>query len=497
MQDLLSVVDVDKTFPGVHALKKASLSIRKGEVMALVGENGAGKSTLMNILSGIHQKDSGSILFDGAEMDVSCPMDSQKLGISIIHQELNLIPHFSIAENIFVGREKSKSRFFYDKRKTIEDASKLLARVGLDADPRTIVKNLSIAQRQMVEVAKALAFNTKLIVMDEPTSSISDTEIDRLLNIIRELKANGVSVIFISHKLDEVLAIADRITVLRDGEVVGTIEAAGCTEDTIIQMMIGREITNIFPKLETKLGDVVFEVRNFSQGKRFADIGFTLRKGEILGFAGLVGAGRSEVLQAIFGIDPSDSGDVFIEGKKVSIKTPRDAIGLGIGFVPEDRKLKGLLLGMAVKDNISLASLETVSSYGIFNFSKERGVADSFVGKLSIKTSDINQQTLHLSGGNQQKVVLSKWLAIKPKILFVDEPTRGVDVGAKKEIHALLSQLTQEGVSIIMVSSELPEILGMSDRIMVMHEGAIKGEILRKDATQHNILTMALSKESA
>ena len=497
MQDLLSIVDVDKTFPGVHALKKASLSIRKGEVMALVGENGAGKSTLMNILSGIHQKDSGSIHFDEREMNVTCPMDSQKLGISIIHQELNLIPHFSIAENIFVGREKSKSRFFYDKQKTIEEAGKLLARVGLDADPRTVVKDLSIAQRQMVEVSKALAFNTKLIVMDEPTSSISDTEIDRLLGIIRELKANGVSVIFISHKLDEVLAIADRITVLRDGEVVGVLEAEGCTEDAIIQMMIGREITNIFPKLETQLGDTVFEVRNLSQGKRFADINFSLRKGEILGFAGLVGAGRSEVLQAVFGIDPSDSGEVFIEGKQVSIKTPRDAIGLGIGFVPEDRKLKGLLLGMAVKDNISLASLETVSKYGIFNFGKERGIAESFVGKLSIKTSDINQQTLHLSGGNQQKVVLSKWLAIKPKILFVDEPTRGVDVGAKKEIHALLSQLTQEGVSIIMVSSELPEILGMSDRIIVMHEGAIKGEILRKDATQHNILTMALSKESA
>ncbi len=497
MQDLLSIVDVDKTFPGVHALKKVSLSTRKGEVMALVGENGAGKSTLMNILSGIHQKDSGSIRFDGVEMAVTCPMDSQKLGISIIHQELNLIPHFSIAENIFVGREKRKSRFFYDKRKTIEDAKKLLARVGLNVDPRIVVKNLSIAQRQMVEVAKALAFNTKLIVMDEPTSSISDTEIDRLLNIIRELKADGVSVIFISHKLDEVLAIADRITVLRDGEVVGVLEAKGCTEDNIIQMMIGREITNIFPKMETQLGDTVFEVKNFSQGKRFADINFSLRKGEILGFAGLVGAGRSEVLQAIFGIDPSDSGEVFIDGKEVSIKTPRDAIGLGMGFVPEDRKLKGLLLGMAVKDNITLASLETVSKYGLFNFGKERGIADSFVDKLSIKTSNINQKTLHLSGGNQQKVVLSKWLAIKPKILFVDEPTRGVDVGAKKEIHALLSQLTQEGVSIIMVSSELPEILGMSDRIIVMHEGAIKGEILRKDATQHKILTMALSKESA
>jgi ABC-type sugar transport system ATPase subunit len=497
MEELLTVVDVDKSFPGVRALNRVSLSIRKGEVMALVGENGAGKSTLMNILSGIHQKDAGSIRFDGREMHVTCPLDSQKLGISIIHQELNLIPHFSVAENIFVGREKRNSLLLFDKKKTLEESRSLLSQVGLDVDPRTLVMDLSIAQRQMVEVAKALAYNAKLIVMDEPTSSLSDREIDRLLSIVRDLRGKGVSVIFISHKLDEVLAIADRITVLRDGEVIGTLEAKGCTENNLIQMMVGREITNIFPKLETELGNVIFEARDFSAGKRFSRVNLSLRRGEILGLAGLVGAGRSELLQAIFGIDPCDSGEVFIEGAKVTIRSPQDAIRLGIGFVPEDRKLKGLLLGMAVKDNVTLASLENVSRYGVLNFGRERSVAESFIEKLSIKTSDYKQQALHLSGGNQQKVVLSKWLAIKPRILFVDEPTRGVDVGAKKKIHALLSRLTQEGVSIIMVSSELPEILGMSDRIIVMHEGEVKGEVLRKDATQQLILTMALAKETA
>ena len=497
MVDLLSVTDVDKIFPGVHALKKVSLAIRKGEVMALVGENGAGKSTLMNILSGIHQKDSGSIMIEGKEIHVSSPLDSQKLGLSIIHQELNLVPHFSVAENIFVGREKKRARFFIDKRKTLEDSYVLLGRVGLEVDPRALVMDLSIAQRQMVEVAKALAFNAKLIVMDEPTSSLSDREIDRLLGIIRELRKDGVSVIFISHKLEEVFAIADRITVLRDGEVVGTVDAKDSTEDALIRMMVGREIANIFPKVDTKIGEVIFEIRNFTSGNRFRNIGFSLRRGEILGLAGLVGAGRSEVLQAIFGIDPCDSGEVFIEGKKVTIRSPQDAIALGIGFLPEDRKLKGILLGMTVKDNVTLASLESVSRHGVLSSRREGSVARQFIDKLSIKTSSHDQKALNLSGGNQQKVVISKWLAINPKILFVDEPTRGVDVGAKMEIHGLLGKLTQEGLSIVLVSSEIPELLGMSDRIIVMHEGELKGEVLRKDATQHRILSMALSKESA
>jgi ABC-type sugar transport system ATPase subunit len=497
VEELLSITEIDKSFPGVHALKKVSLSVRKGEVLALVGENGAGKSTLMNILSGIHQKDSGSIRLEGREMKVARPLDSQLLGISIIHQELNLVPHFSVAENIFVGREKRRAGLLFDRKRTHEEAKALLARVGLEVDPRALVMNLSIAQRQMIEVAKALAFNARIIVMDEPTSSLSDGEVGRLMGIIRELKAGGVSVIFISHKLDEVLAIADRITVLRDGEVVGTREARDCSEDSLIKMMVGREITEIFPKGGSSLGDLILEVRGFSRGKRFHDISFSLRRGEILGLAGLVGAGRSEVLQAVFGIDPFDAGEVFVDGRKVAIRSPQQAIGLGMGFVPEDRKLKGLLLNMAVRDNVSLASLGQVSSWGILSAPRERALAQAFIDRLKIKTADSGQKALHLSGGNQQKVVISKWLAIKPRILFVDEPTRGVDVGAKKEIYDLLGQLTREGVSIVMVSSELPEILGMCDRIIVMHEGKMKGELLRGDATQHLILSMALSKESA
>jgi ABC-type sugar transport system ATPase subunit len=496
MQNLLTVTNVDKTFPGVHALKKVSLFIRKGEVHALVGENGAGKSTLMNILSGIHKKDSGSILFNGSEMDVSRPLDSQLLGISIIHQELNLVPHFSIAENIFVGREKRRGRFFLNKRRTVEDAKALLLRVGLDLDPETPVLHLSIAQRQLVEVAKALAIHAQLIVMDEPTSSLSEAEIKRLLDIIRELRASGVSVVFISHKLEEVFSIADRITVIRDGEIVRTVDAKACTQSDLIEMMVGRAITEIYPKRENEIGEVVFEVKGFSRRGKFSGVSFSLRRGEILGISGLVGSGRSEVLQAIFGSDEKDSGEVFIAGAKVEIRSPQDAIRCGMGLVPEDRKLKGLFLGMAVRANVSIASLGKVSRYGVFDFGKERAVVASFIQKLSIRVKDDTQKALHLSGGNQQKVVLSKWFAIQPRVLFVDEPTRGVDVGAKKEIYTLLRGLAQEGVSIVMVSSELPEILGMSDRIIVMHQGTIRGEVLQEQATQQLLLSMSLAKDS-
>jgi ABC-type sugar transport system ATPase subunit len=493
--DLLSVKDVDKSFPGVHALKKVSLSIRKGEVHALVGENGAGKSTLMNILSGIHQKDSGSIQFDGKEMDVSRPLDSQLLGISIIHQELNLVPHFSIAENLFVGREKRTAIVLLNRRRTNEDARALLRRVGLDVDPGTLVKELSIAQRQLVEVAKALAVRAQLIVMDEPTSSLSETEIARLLDIIRELRSSGVSVVFISHKLEEVFSIADRITVIRDGEVVRTVVSSECTQHDLIHMMVGRPITDIYPKRDSEIGDVLFEVRGFCSNGKFSEVSFSLRRGEILGVSGLVGSGRSEVLQSIFGSDPHDAGEVFLDGRRIQIGSPRDAIAHGLGLVPEDRKLKGLFLGMAVRANVSIASLRKVSRYGVFNFGLERSLVAGFIRQLSIRVADDRQKALHLSGGNQQKVVLSKWFAIRPRVLLVDEPTRGVDVGAKKEIYGLLRGLAREGVSIVMVSSELPEILGMSDRILVMHQGTVRGEVLQKDASQQILLSMSLAKD--
>ena len=444
-EELLRVEHINKAFPGVRALKDVSLRVNKSEVLALVGENGAGKSTLMNILSAVHKKDSGSIIIEGREVTIDSPLSSQRHGLSIIHQELNLVPHFSVAENIFVGQERRRARVFLDKRKTIEEAKVVLERVGLKIDPTVLVRHLTIAQRQMVEIAKALSHNAKLIVMDEPTSSISDREVDRLFRIIQDLKAGGVSVIFISHKLDEVFAIADRVVVMRDGEIVGEVAPQQSSPDVVIQMMVGRDISNIFPKSAAEIGDVILEVRDLLLNGGSTGVSFSLRKGEILGFAGLVGAGRSELLQAVVGIDRHDGGEVLLEGKRVRISHPREAIALGIGFLPEDRKLKGLMLGLAVKDNVTIASLEKVSVRGVMRAGKERSLVDSFIQKLSIKASGQNQPVLHLSGGNQQKVVLAKWLAIRPKILIVDEPTRGVDVGAKKEIHALLSRLAPGG----------------------------------------------------
>ena len=486
-----------KSFPGVNALKDVNISINKGEVMALTGENGAGKSTLMNILSGIYQKDSGEIYFDGKPVNITSPLNAQKMGISTIHQELNLMPNLSVGENIFIAREKRKMHYLLDKKKTNDDASDLIKLVGLEIDTTTLVKDLSIAQRQMVEVAKALSINSKLIIMDEPTSSLTDREIEILMGIIRKLCDQGVSIIYISHKLSEIFDIADRITVLRDGNTIGIVDAKECSEEMLIQMMVGRELKDIFAKMESKIGEVIFEAKNITSGKMVKNASFKLKKGEILGFAGLVGSGRSELMRAIFGIDKMDQGEVFLDGEKISIRHPSHAIKHGLGFVPEDRKLQGLILGMAVRENITMSSLEKLSNYGFIKSSSEKDVSVDFIEKLSIKTPHQEQKVLNLSGGNQQKVVIAKWLAISPKILILDEPTKGVDVGAKKEIHHLMSKLTQEGVAVIMISSELPEILGMSDRIIVMHKGVIKGEFLRGEATQEKILSLALSEMTA
>ena len=493
-KELLRMQSISKSFPGVQALKDVNVSIYKGEVMALTGENGAGKSTLMKILSGIYQKDSGNIYFDDKEVNILSPVHSQKLGISIIHQELNRLPNLSIAENIFIGREKEQNKYFLDKKKTYSEAVKYLEIVGLNIDANILVKNLSIAQRQMIEVAKAISLNSKLIIMDEPTSSITDREITILMNIIRDLKSRGISVIFISHKLNEIFNISDRITVLRDGTTIATVNTKDSTEDLLIQMMVGREIKDMFAKVKSNIGDIVLEVKGLCSGTALKNISFNLKRGEILGFAGLVGAGRSELMNAVFGIDNFDKGQIILDGKEVVIREPIDAISLGIGFLPEDRKLQGLILGMTVRENITLSSLENVSTYGFFKHELERSVSMEYIEKLSIKTPTQEQKVLNLSGGNQQKVVLSKWLAIKPKILILDEPTRGIDIGAKTEIHALMNRLSCEGVSIIMISSELPEVLGMSDRIIVMHNGTIKGELSRSEATQEKILTMALKE---
>lgn len=496
-QELLRMEKIYKSFPGVDALKDVSISINKGEVMALTGENGAGKSTLINILSGLYQKDSGEIYFEGKPVNITSPLDAQKMDISAIHQELNLMPNLSIGENIFIAREKRRLNILLDKKKTNNDASDLMKLVGLEINSTTLVKDLSIAQRQMVEVAKALSVNSKLIIMDEPTSSLTDREVEILMGIIRKLRDQGVSIIYISHKLSEIFDIADRITVLRDGNTIGTVDIRECSEEMLIQMMVGRELKDIFAKTESKIGEYVFEVKNITSGKMVKNASFKLKKGEILGFAGLVGSGRSELMRAIYGIDKMDQGEVFLDGEKISIRHPSQAIKHGLGFVPEDRKLQGLILGMAVRENITLSSLGKVSNYCFIKPSSEKAVSVGFIEKLSIKTPNQEQKVLNLSGGNQQKVVIAKWLAISPKILILDEPTKGVDVGAKKEIHHLMSKLTQEGVSVIMISSELPEILGMSDRIVVMHKGVIKGEFLRGEATQEKILSLALSEMTA
>ncbi len=489
---LLEMRGITKAFPGVLALNHVNLQINRGKVLALVGENGAGKSTLMKILSGVHTMDAGEIFWEGQKVEIKDPLSSQLMGISIIYQELNLLNNMSIAENIFIGRE-IKGKLFIDKAKLHEEAQKLLDEVGLKLDTHTRVGKLSTAQKQMIEVAKALSFNAKLIIMDEPTSSLTDTETRTLFQIIRKLRDKNVAVVFISHRMDEIFEITDEIAVMRDGESVGRFVTSKTDATQIINSMVGRELKDIFAKLPAEISDAVLEVRNLSTPDFLHDISFHIKRGEILGFAGLVGAGRSEVMRAIFGIDKRASGEIFIKGNKVDIRNTVDALRLGMGFVPEDRKEQGLILGMTIKKNISLPSLSNIADGWFINRRKEKDLALEYINALQIKTPSDEQKIMNLSGGNQQKVVIAKWMAIGPDVLILDEPTRGIDVGAKKEIHMLMSQLAQKGMAIIMISSELPEILGMADRIIVMHKGTIKGELSSADASQQAIMQMAVS----
>ena len=498
MEYLLRMERIEKRFSGVRALKDVSLDIRPGEVHALIGENGAGKSTLMKIISGALKKDGGRIFWMDQEIDIRSTAHSTELGISIIYQELNQMPNLSIAENIFIGRERRKGRFFIDHQRTIEEAETYVRKVGLDADVRTLCGDLSIAQRQMVEVAKALSVNAKLIIMDEPTSSLTERETAILMDLIRKLKQNGVSIVFISHKLNEIFEISDRISVLRDGTFVGTIDTAACSNDLLIRMMVGRELTDIFPKKDVPLGDVVLSVKDLHAGKAVQGVSFAVRKGEILGFAGLVGAGRSETMRAIFGVDQAESGEITVDGKRLPTRhTPGESIAAGIGFVPEDRQLQGLILGMTVRENITMADMKKTLVNNMVNYQREAEIAQDYVERLRVRTSGIEQRAGNLSGGNQQKVVIAKWLNTDPKILILDEPTRGIDVGAKKEIHTLMGELTAQGVAVIMISSELPEVLGMADRVIVMHEGRICGEFDRAEATQKKIMATILTSKEA
>jgi ribose transport system ATP-binding protein len=501
MDDVLVVMDgIEKSFPGVHALSQCKFELRPGEVHALVGENGAGKSTLMKVLAGVYPKDAGRILYKGKEVEIHNPRAAQNLGISMIHQELNLMPHLTVAQNIFIGREpKSGVKFMLDDKAINEQTQQLLEMMHLNLDPRAKVSTLTVAKQQMVEIAKALSFNSDVLVMDEPTAALTDTEIDELFRIIRDLRAKGVGVVHISHRLEELKQISDRITVMRDGKYIDTVKTQDAAIEQIISMMVGRTIYEAAPEVpEHPSDEVVLEVKNLNRGKVIRDVSFQLKKGEILGFSGLVGAGRTEVARAVFGADPVDSGEIYVKGTKVHIGSPSDAVQHGIGYLSEDRKRYGLALAMDVEENVVLASFKKfLGLLGLVDRAKTRTTAEQYVKMLAIKTPSLQQKVRNLSGGNQQKVIVGKWLTADTNILIFDEPTRGIDVGAKSEIYHLLNNLAQQGKSIIMISSELPEILRMSHRIVVMCEGRITGELNIAEATQEKIMQYATQRGEA
>jgi ribose transport system ATP-binding protein len=477
---LVSMEGIDRSFPGVRALDRCRFELRAGEVHALVGENGAGKSTLMKVLAGVSPPDAGRIEVKGAEVAIATPRAAQALGISMIHQELNLLPHLTVAQNIFIGHEpRRRVRFLLDERAIVEKARALLERLHLAIDPRVRVADLTVARQQMVEIAKALSQNADVLIMDEPTAALADAEIGDLFRIIRQLCEKGVGVVHISHRLEELPRISDRITVMRDGRTLETLATRDATIDQIIRLMVGRTIYEGAPEIpDLQDREVVLEVRNLSRGRALRDVSFSLRRGEILGVAGLVGAGRTEVARAIFGADPIDSGEVHVRGRKVRIRNPGDAVRHGIAYVSEDRKRFGLALGMDVETNIILATFRRfVRRLGWVNTVKSRATARKYVDALHIRTPSLQQRAAKLSGGNQQKVVIGKWLTADTEILIFDEPTRGIDVGAKSEIYRLLNDLARQGKSIIMISSELPEVLRMSHRIVVMCEGRVTGEL--------------------
>jgi len=494
---ILRMEGISKAFPGVQALDNVDFEVAEGEVVALIGENGAGKSTLMKILCGAYRKDTGRILLNGKETEIENPQHAQRLNISIIYQEFNLTPNQSAAANIFLShepRQRGIGRFFnfVDRRRMEQEAQRHLERVGARMSSTALIRDLSVAEQQMVEVAKALAVDARIIIMDEPTSALGEEEVETLFGIIHTLKEQGIAVIFITHRLEEVFRIADRVVVLRDGQRVGDLPIDEATPEEIIRMMVGRELVmDMFHKEEAEIGEPLFEVRNLTGRGMVKGVSFTLRRGEILGFAGLVGAGRTETARLLFGADRKESGETLIEGKSVRINSPEDAVNAGLGLVPEDRGNQGLVLMLTVENNIVLPTLDEHARAGWVNRQALRTTAQEYVDRLNIRTPTLQQKAMYLSGGNQQKVVVAKWLASNPKVLILDEPTRGIDVGAKAEVHALMSQLARTGMGIIMISSELPEILGMSDRILVMSEGRVVAILDREEATQEVIMTYA------
>ncbi len=491
----LRLKGISKSFPGVRALADVQLEVAKGEVHALLGENGAGKSTLMKILYGIYQADTGTIELNGQVVTIGDPHQAQQLGISMVHQELSLVPGLDVARNIFLGREPLSRYGTIAWPELYRAAKTLLGQLGIKLSPHTLVRRLSVAQQQMVEIAHALSWKPSVLILDEPTSSLTHQEIGELFRIVRELKASGVAVLYISHRLDELTQIADRATVLRDGHFVATVDVNEVDVPELIRMMVGRSLEQQFPKVAASLGSEVLRVEGLSRQGSFNEVSFHLRAGEVVGLAGLVGAGRSEVARALFGADPKDCGTILVAGKQVTIRSPQDAIAAGIGLIPEDRKAQGLVLVSSVKVNTTLTALAELSPFGIVQGAKRNAVAQKAVADLRIRTPNIQFRVRNLSGGNQQKVVIAKWLAKKPKVLIFDEPTRGIDVGAKVEVYNLMNALAKEGVGILLISSELPEVLGMSDRVLVMHEGQLVANLGRADATQEVVMSYASGEQ--
>ena len=494
-ETIVSMRGICKSFPGVKALDHVDFDLRSGEVMALLGENGAGKSTLMKVLSGVYQRDEGALEIFGKQYGDLNPKLAQEVGVAIIHQELNMCKHLSVAENMFLGREKRKG-IRLDNAGMEAEAKGILDELKIDLDPRQVVGELPVSKQQMVEIAKALSTNARILIMDEPTSALTAREIEDLFRIIRELKAKGCGIVYISHRLEELQHIVDRVTIMRDGQYITSMDFQGVTLDEIIAYMVGREIKEKFPRVSCEKGKKVFEVKGLNAGHMVRDINFSLYEGEIVGFAGLMGAGRTETTRAIFGVDPKDGGQIILDGKEVVIHSPRDAIQAGIVLAPEDRKKDGLCTKLSIRHNIALPNLDFLCNrFGVVMRGREAEVCDKTVQDLKIKTPTVEINAANLSGGNQQKVVVGKWLARNSRVVIFDEPTRGIDVAAKVEIYHLMNELKKQGIAVMFVSSEMPEVMGIADRIIVMCDGRITGELMSQDATQEKILSLATQFE--
>lgn len=495
-ETIVSMKNISKNFPGVKALDHVQFELRSGEVMALLGENGAGKSTLMKILSGVYTRDEGSLEIFGKEYGDLTPRQAQEIGVAIIHQELNMCRHLSVAENMFLGREKVKAGVLSNAQME-EEAARILEELKIDMDPGQVVGELPVSKQQMVEIAKALSTHARILIMDEPTSALTAREIEDLFRIIRDLKAKGCGIVYISHRLEELSHIVDRVTIMRDGQFITSMNFRDTTLDEIIANMVGREIKEKFPRVSCKKGKKVLEVRNLNAGHMVRNVNFSLYEGEIVGFAGLMGAGRTETTRAIFGVDLKESGEIILDGKPVTIRKPEDAIRAGIVLAPEDRKKDGLCTKLSIRHNIALPNLDLIcNKFGVINSQKELEMCDRVVENLKVKTPSVEVNTGNLSGGNQQKVVVGKWLARNSRVVIFDEPTRGIDVAAKVEIYNLMNDLKKQGIAVMFVSSEMPEVMGIADRIIVMCDGRITGEMSAEEATQSGILTLATQFEN-